>query len=78
MEFDQLLEIIGGVMDIEPDKITEDMTFKDDLCADSLDLFTIIDEINEEFEIEIPTEELENITTVGDAYEIINRLFPED
>ena len=78
MELDQLLEIIGGVMDLDPGKITEDMTFKDDLCADSLDLFTIIDTVNEEFEIEIPTEKLEEIVTVGDAYELIRGLFPED
>ena len=45
----------------------------DDLGADSLDIFQIIMAIEEEFEIEIPTEEAEKITTVGDAVEQIKK-----
>ena len=48
-------------------------TFVDDLGADSLDIFQIIMAIEEEFEIEIPTEEAEKITTVGDAVEQIKK-----
>ena len=46
-------------------------TFVDDLGADSLDVFQIIMGIEEEFDIEIPTEEAEKITSVGDAVEAI-------
>lgn len=73
MEFEKLQKIIAEVLSIDPEGITEDMTFADDLSADSLDIFQIIDGIEEEFEIEIPTEEAEKIATVGDAAEQIKR-----
>lgn len=74
MELEKLQKIIAEVLDIDdPETITEDMTFADDLDADSLDVFQIIDAIEEEFEIQIPTEEAEKITTVGDAVEQIKR-----
>ena len=47
-------------------EITEDTNFKDDLGADSLDLFELVMAFEEEYGIEIPTEELEGIETVGD------------
>ena len=47
--------------------ITEDTSFKDDLGADSLDLFELIMGMEEEFGVEIPTDDLENIQTVGDV-----------
>ena len=53
--------------------VLEETTFVDDLGADSLDIFQIIMAIEEEFEIEIPTEEAEKITTVGDAVEQIKK-----
>ena len=71
MEFERLKRIIGEVLNVNKDKITEDTTFIDDLGADSLDIFQIIMGIEEEFDIEIPTEEAEKISTVGDAVEQI-------
>ncbi len=47
--------------------ITEETSFKDDLGADSLDLFELIMGLEEEFGVEIPTDDLENIQTVGDV-----------
>ncbi len=47
--------------------ISEDTSFKDDLGADSLDLFELIMAIEEEFGVEVPTDDLENIQTVGDV-----------
>lgn len=47
--------------------INEDTSFKDDLGADSLDLFELVMAIEEEFGTEIPTDDLENIATVGDV-----------
>ena len=47
--------------------ITEDTSFKDDLGADSLDLFELVMGMEEEFGVEIPTDDLENIATVGDV-----------
>ena len=73
MEFDKIKSIISEVLSIDADGITEETTVVDDLGADSLDIFQIIMEIEEDFEIEIPTEEAEKITTVGDAVEQIKK-----
>ena len=71
MEFEKLQKIIAEVMNVDEDEITMETTFVDDLGADSLDVFQIIMGIEEEFDIEIATEEAEKIVTVGDAVEQI-------
>ncbi len=71
MEFEKLQKIIAEVLNVEADDITMDTTFVDDLGADSLDVFQIIMGIEEEFDVEIPTEAAEKIVTVGDAVEQI-------
>lgn len=71
MEFEKLQQIIAEVLNVDVDEITPDTTFVDDLGADSLDVFQIIMSIEEEFDIEIPTEEAEKIVSVGDAAEQI-------
>lgn len=71
MEFEKLQQIIAEVLNIDPEEITMNTTFVDDLGADSLDVFQIIMGIEEEFDIEIPTEKAESIVTVGDAVEAI-------
>ena len=71
MEFEKLQQIIAEVLNIDPEEITMNTTFVDDLGADSLDVFQIIMGIEEEFDIEIPTEEAEKIASVGDAVEAI-------
>lgn len=54
MEFEKLQGIIAEVLNLEPDEISANATFVDDLGADSLDVFQIIMGIEEEFDIEIP------------------------
>ena len=71
MEFEKLQEIIAEVLNVDPEEITMDTTFVDDLGADSLDVFQIIMGIEEEFDIEISNEDAEKIVTVGDAVEQI-------
>lgn len=71
MELEKLKKIIVEVLNVDEDEISEDTTVIDDLGADSLDIFQIIMGIEEEFDIEIPTEEVEKISTVGDAVEQI-------
>ena len=71
MEFEKLKNIIAEVLNVDADEITMDTTFVDDLGADSLDVFQIIMGIEEEFDIEIPSEEAEKIVTVGDVVEQI-------
>ena len=71
MEFEKLQKIISEVLNIEPDEITMDTTFVDDLGADSLDVCQIIMGIEEEFDIEIANDAAEKIVTVKDAVEQI-------
>ena len=71
MEFEKLQQIIAEVLNIDPEEITMNTTFVDDLGADSLDVFQIIMGIEEEFDIEISNEDAEKIVTVGDAVEQI-------
>lgn len=71
MEFEKMQRIIADVLSVDLDEITMETTFKDDLGADSLDVFQIIMAVEEEFNIQIPTEAAETIVTVGDAVEAI-------
>ena len=71
MEFEKLKDISVDVMGCNPDEITMDTTFVDDLGADSLDIFQIIMGIEDAFDIEIENEDVEKIATVGDAVEQI-------
>ena len=68
---EKMKEIIAEQLSVDADSITEASSFKDDLGADSLDVYQIIMGIEEEFDIEIPTEEAEKIASVGDAVEAI-------
>lgn len=71
MEFEKLQKIIAEVLNIDTDKITMESTFVDDLGADSLDVFQIIMGIEDTFDIQIPEDAAENITTVAEAVEQI-------
>ena len=71
MEFEKLQGIIAEVLNVETDDITMETTFVEDLGADSLDIFQIVMGIEEEFDIVIPSDAAEQITTVGDAVEQI-------
>ncbi|HIZ44031.1 MAG TPA: acyl carrier protein [Firmicutes bacterium] len=62
---EKMKEIIADQLNVEADEITEATSFKDDLGADSLDLFELVMALEEEYNVEIPSEDLENLTTVG-------------
>lgn len=71
-----MLEKIAAIIEeqlgtVSKEDITEDTSFKDDLGADSLDLFELIMRCEEEYGIEIPSEDLEEIKTVGDMINYI-------
>ncbi len=70
-EFKKLQDIIADVLNVDPDEITEETTFTDDLGADSLDLFQVIMSIEKVFKITVPTEEIQNVKTVGEAAKLI-------
>ncbi|MCI9462976.1 MAG: acyl carrier protein [Lachnospiraceae bacterium] len=71
MEFEKLQQVIAQVLNVDPKEITPETTFMEDLGADSLDIFQIIMGIEEEFDIEIPAEDAEHITTVEEAVQLI-------
>lgn len=71
MEFDKLKEIIAEVLSVDPNEITEETTFMEDLGSDSLDLFQIAIGIEEAFQLELQTKELETVLTVGDALRML-------
>lgn len=74
MELDLIKKIVAQVMGTDPETITADTSFADDLGADSLDLFQIIMAIEEQFEIEINDEDAMTVTTVGDAADMIVKI----
>lgn len=76
MEFEKLKKVIADVLNVDPDEITMETTFVDDLGADSLDVFQIVLGIEEEFDIEIPAEKAEKISTVEEAVELIKSALP--
>ena len=71
MEFEKIRTIIAEVLNVDINELTMDTTFLEDLGADSLDVYQIIMEIEEEFSIEIESEDAEKIRTVADA---VNRI----
>lgn len=66
---ERVVEIIKEQLNYEGSDITEETSFKDDLGADSLDLFELVMAFEEEYGVEIPSEDLEQITTVGAVVE---------
>lgn len=71
MVFEKIKEMLAAQLDIEEDKISMESSIVDDLGADSLDVVDLIMSLEEEFDIEIPDEEIENIKQVGDLVKYI-------
>lgn len=72
-EFTKLKNIIADVLNVDPEEITEETTFADDLGADSLDLAQIVMGLEEEFGMSVQPESIENIKTVGEALDLIKK-----
>lgn len=71
MVFEKIRQILCEQLDIEEDEVTMDSNIAMDLGADSLDVVDLVMTIEDEFEIEVPDEEVENIKTVGDVVNYI-------
>ncbi len=69
---DKVKEVVMDKLGVEEGQVSADAHFMDDLGADSLDTVELIMQLEEEFGIEIPDEDAENITTVGAAVEYID------
>ena len=68
---EEMRERIAEQLNCEESSITESTSFKDDLGADSLDLFELVMALEEKYEVEIPSEELAELTTVGAVMEYL-------
>ncbi|MCR5701072.1 MAG: acyl carrier protein [Lachnospiraceae bacterium] len=68
---EKLKEIIAEQLSVDESEIDLTSNFKEDLGADSLDLFELVMALEEEYDVEIPSEELENIATVEDVIEYL-------
>lgn len=78
MNNSKLLGVIAKYANYDPDKISEDMSFSDDLGVDSLDLVDIISALEDEFKIEITDDDLASgIDTVGDAVALLKEKLEE-
>lgn len=71
MVFEKIKAILIDQMDVDEDVVTMEASIADDLGADSLDLADIVMSIEEEFDIEVPDDQLANIKTVGDVVRYI-------
>ncbi len=71
MIFEKIREIICEQLELEESNVTLDSVLLEDLGADSLDLVDLVMTFEDEFDMEIPDEELENIKTVGDIVRFI-------
>lgn len=69
--FEKIQEIIADGLGVDKEQVTEEASFKEDLQADSLDLFELVMSLEEEFGVEIPADELNQIATVGDVRKYI-------
>ncbi|MEC7948523.1 MAG: acyl carrier protein [Myxococcota bacterium] len=72
----KVVELISSSLGVSPDEISATNSFIDDLGADSLDIVDLVILIEKEFDIEIPDEDAEKITTVQDAIDYINDHLP--
>lgn len=69
--FERVRDIVVEELGVEPEEVTNDASFLDDLGADSLDIVELIMAFEEEFDLEIPDEEAESISTVQDVVDYI-------
>ena len=65
--FEKVKQMIAEQLSADESTLTEETSFKDDLGADSLDLFQLVMAMEDEFKVEIPSEVLEKLATVGDV-----------
>ncbi|MGA0064036.1 MAG: acyl carrier protein [Ilumatobacteraceae bacterium] len=69
--FERFTKCATDVLSVDAGKITKEARFKEDLEADSLDLVELVMSLEEEFGIEVPESDLEGITTIGQAFDLV-------
>ena len=74
MIFEKVREILVDQLDVEEDTVTMEANIQNDLGADSLDIVDLVMSLEEEFDVEIPDDEIENIKAVGDIVKYIENI----
>jgi acyl carrier protein len=70
--FDKFKDCAVEVLHVEPEKVTREASFADDLDADSLDLVELVMALEEQFGITVDESELEGVSTVGQAFDLVS------
>lgn len=70
---EKMKEIIADQLGVSEDEVTLEASFKEDLDADSLDLFELVMALEEEYDVEIPSDDLAELNTVGDVINYLKR-----
>lgn len=73
MEFEKIRQIIANQLDLDPEEITMESNLIEDLRADSLDIVELVMDMEQEFDIEIPDDELPKVHTVGDIVRYLQK-----
>ena len=76
LEFNELQELAGEILGVEPERVQMDQSFQRDLAADSLDLVELIAAIEDKYDVEIPEDDLEEMKNVGDLWKFLNDRSP--
>ena len=71
MEYERLADLIAVALNIKPERIRESSRLKEDLGADSLDIFQIVIAMEEELQIEVDSAKAEKVRTVGDLWRLV-------
>lgn len=75
---EKMKEIIADQLGVSEDEVTLESSFKEDLDADSLDLFELVMALEEEYDVEIPSDDLAELNTVGDVINYLKDKGVED
>ncbi|MFQ6808023.1 MAG: acyl carrier protein [Blautia sp.] len=75
---EKMKEIIAEQLNCDADSIQPETSFKEDLGADSLDLFELVMALEDEYSVEIPAEELQELTTVGAVMDYLKKIGVEE
>ncbi len=78
MMLEKMREIISEQLNCEAESIQPETSFKEDLGADSLDLFELVVALEDEYSVEIPSEELQELTTVGAVIDYLKKIGVEE
>lgn len=76
--FEEIRKIVAENLNVEEEMITEETSFKEDLEADSLDLFEMVMALEETYEVEIPSEDLEQLSNIADIISYIESRKEQD